>query len=307
MMKVTLVLPFIIALSALPIAGSADQRTVNDALWIWAHPAGVYNDSYLRSLDRKSTIEPVGAAEHMGIGNMIFVCYEGKPQPPFEDYYAPLRKMDRVYWSMVGAAGATSEATREAAFVLAEENENIVGWILDDFFREPGEGNADDTSTTPLADSAAPLRAALTPEELRVLRDHKVRGRRMPVMSVIYTGQLKAGTRAHLAEIDELCLWTSRPADLAHLDANLAALEKLAPGKPVYLGCYMYDFHERKPLPVALMQRQVEQGYEWLKEGRIVGMIFLGTPNVDVGLEAVEWTKRWIGANGNQVIAGLKN
>jgi hypothetical protein len=36
-------------------------------------------------------------------------------------------------------------------------------------------------------------------------------------------------------------------------------------------------------------------------------MIFLGTPNVDVGLEAVEWTKRWIGANGDQVIAAPKD
>ena len=50
------------------------------------------------------------------------------------------------------------------------------------------------------------------------------------------------------------------------------------------------------PLPVSHMQQQVETGYRWLKAGRIAGMIFLATPNVDVGLESVEWTRKWIQA-----------
>jgi len=118
-------------------------------------------------------------------------------------------------------------------------------------------------------------------------------------MAVIYTRQVKPRARAHIAEVDELCLWTWRPADLENLEANFQALEKLAPDKPLYLGCYMYDFHECKPLPVTLMQRQVRLGSKWLKEGRIAGMIFLATPNVDVGLEAVDWTRQWIRENGD--------
>jgi hypothetical protein len=66
-------------------------------LWIWGHPAGVYNDSYLAALGRKLAIEPVAAADLMGIRNMIFVRYQGKPRPPFETYYEPFKKLDRVY------------------------------------------------------------------------------------------------------------------------------------------------------------------------------------------------------------------
>ena len=72
-------------------------RCVRDRLWIWGHPAGVYNGSYLAPLGRKSTIEPVAAADWMGIRNMIFVRYQGKPRPPFETYYEPFKKLDRVY------------------------------------------------------------------------------------------------------------------------------------------------------------------------------------------------------------------
>ena len=95
-------------------------------------------------------------------------------------------------------------------------------------------------------------------------------------------------------------MWTWRPEDLKHLEANFTALEKIAPGKDLFLGCYMYGFFESKPLPVALMQRQVELGYQWLKAGRIKGIIFLATPNVDVGLEAVEWTRQWIHNHADQ-------
>ena len=270
-------------------------ETVGDRLWIWGHPASVYNGSFLRPTKLVSTIEPVDAAEHMGLKNMIFVRYSGKPPAPFDAHYAPFRKLDRVYWSLVAAGGGTSQVDRDAAFSLAEKNNNVAGFILDDFFHEPPVGNAADGPDRP-------FRASLSPAELHALGQRQVRGGKLPLMAVIYTGQVKPGARAHIAEVDQLCLWTWRPEDLTHLETNFAALEKLAPGKPLYLGCYMFDFNACKPLPVALMQRQTELGFQWLKAGRIAGMIFLATPNVDVGLEAVEWTRQWIRANAGQTL-----
>ena len=54
------------------------------------------------------------------------------------------------------------------------------------------------------------------------------------------------------------------------------------------------------------MQRQVELGCQWLKARRIAGMIFLATPNVDVGLEAVEWTRQWVRKNADQALPAAK-
>ncbi|MGA2618117.1 MAG: hypothetical protein ABSF26_10940 [Thermoguttaceae bacterium] len=276
----------------------AQADTVGDHLWIWGHPAGSYNDGFLRPMKLVSTIEPVAAAQRMGLKNVIFVRYNGQPMPPFDAYYNPFRKLDRVYWSLVGAGGGSSSAEREAAFSLAEKNQNLAGFILDDFFYEQCEGSAADPLPSPRPDR--PLCASLSPAQLHALGQRQVRGRKLPLMAVIYTRQVKPGARPHIAEVDQLCMWTWRPGDLKHLEANFTALEKIAPDKQLYLGCYMYGFYESKPLSVALMQRQVELGYQWLKAGRIAGIIFLATPNVDVGLEAVEWTRQWIHNHADQ-------
>jgi len=147
-----------------------------------------------------------------------------------------------------------------------------------------------------------PFRASLTPEQLHELGQRQVRGRKLPIMAVVYTGQISLRAKWHLDEVDEVCLWTWRPAELKDLEANLTALEKLVPGKPIYQGCYMYDFDACRPLPVDLMQQQAQTGLRWLHEGRTRGMIFLATPNVDVGLEAVEWTRQWIATIGDEPV-----
>ena len=139
------------------LASLPSARTVRDRIWIWGHPARVHNDSFLANLSRKSTIEPVAAAEYMGIRNMLFVRYEGEPAPPFDSYYTPFRKLDRVLWSLVGASGATSADEREQVYQLAEKNENIAGFILDDFFHSNVTGPGADPETEP--DNLPPFEA----------------------------------------------------------------------------------------------------------------------------------------------------
>lgn len=273
-------------------ASDLPAQTVRDRLWIWGRPAGMYNQTHFRKTGLQSTIEPVDGAQRMGIPNMIFICAD-HIKPPYDSYYRPFDKLDRVYWSLVAASGVTSAPLREAAFSLAENHKNLTGFILDDFFHEPTPGNGSDTGPT------EPFRASLTPAQLRTLHERRVRGGKLPLMAVIYTGQVKPAARAHLTEVDQVSMWTWRYADLAGLEANFAILERLAPGKQLFLGCYMFDFSGNKPLPVRIMEQQVELGYQWLKSGRIAGMIFLSTGTVDVGLEAVDWTQNWIRAHGS--------
>jgi hypothetical protein len=262
-------------------------ETIGDRLWIWGRPAGIYNDTHFRKQGLRSTVEPLDAARYMGLRNMIYICPTTFP-PPYDQVYRPFATLDRVYWSLVSAGGGTTAAAREAAFALAERHQNLVGFILDDFFHEPSAGNA------PAAGPTRPFRASLTPDELRAIRTRPVRGGHVPLMAVIYTGQVCPAARAHLAEVDQVSLWTWRPVNLKNLESNFAAMERLTPDKPIFLGCYMFDFSGNKPLPVELMKEQVRLGYAWLKSGRIAGIIFLSTGTVGVGLEAVAWTRDWI-------------
>ena len=413
-------------LAAFPADLGAEPPTsrLRDRLWIWGHPAGVFNNSYLAPTGLKSTIEPVAAAGSMGLRNMIFVRYQGKPRPPFESYFEPFKKLDRVYWSFTGSGGATSEVERRNVIRLAEENENIAGFILDDFFHVrprlwlaanrptfpvsltlrpsnpvraseielvqtdwrsgdyrskeialelsadgrvfepakrielPGEPaasrrlalpdepfkairlrilsthdtgramscglksvnffhdgkplplkdwKAEASSTYPGYPATSVLRdglqrsASLSPEELRTLGDRRYRGdKKLPITAVVYVRQTARWLKPWLDEVDQVSLWTWRPGNLDHLEENLEALENLVPGKPILLGCYTYDFDESRPLPVARMKQQVELGHRWLREGRIAGMIFLATPNADLDLEAVHWTREWIARHGDE-------
>ena len=103
-------------------------------------------------------------------------------------------------WS--GQAAAVRLAEREAAFSLAEKNKNLAGFILDDFFYEQCEGNAADPLG--IVDSPdRPLRTSLDPANSCALRQRQVRGRKLPLMAVIYTRQVKPGARPHIAEVDQ--------------------------------------------------------------------------------------------------------
>jgi hypothetical protein len=133
-----------------------------------------------------------------------------------------------------------------------------------------------------------------------VRRRLEVGGRRLDVWVTLYTHQLTPAVRPHLELCDRITLWSWRSADLKALEANLARLEALAPGKPIMLGCYMWDFGAGRPIPLEAMRRQCELGLQWLKAGRIDGMVFLGTPVCDLGLETVEWARRWIAEVGEQ-------
>ena len=57
---------------------------------------------------------------------------------------------------------------------------------------------------------------------------------------------------------------------------------------------YIWDFHNRKPVPVELMKLQCELGLKWLKEKRIHEMIFLANTVLDVGLPSAEFSRQWI-------------
>jgi hypothetical protein len=78
------------------------------------------------------------------------------------------------------------------------------------------------------------------------------------------------------------------------LEEGFTKAEQAAPKARKVLGCYMWDYGDEKPIPLPLMQKQCQLGLEWLRTGRIEGMIFLASCICDLNLEAVEWTRNWI-------------
>jgi len=272
-------------------APAKKKNQVRDCFWAWAHEAGVYNGHW--GLPAASRITPVEGAHFLGVPNIIFIRYENKPPMPCDQYAVPFRSLQRVNWSITGAGGLTSDQEREQVLQLAAKMPNFTGLFMDDFF------NLDRSPQ----DSSNPATAALTVPQLRQLREKlNVNGRKLDLGVTLYMTQLDARILGHIDLCDVVSLWTWKAADLRELENNFEKAKKLLPTKRLRLGCYMWDFGTEKPMPLDLMKKQCELGLQWLKAGRIEGMIFLATNICDLQLETVEWTRQWIGQVGDELL-----
>ena len=264
------------------------MSTVRERLWIWGHEAGAHNHAW--GLPRLSRITPVEAALYMGVPNVNLVRYENEPAPPYAQYALPFKALKGVVWSIVGAAGMTGAEERRAALELRDHLPNMSGVMMDDFFRNAAPGTPDGL-------------AVLSVEELRQVRQQLATdGRRLDLWVVLYDHQLALPAGEHLAQCDKVSLWTWKAADLKDLEKNMARAEQLAPAAGKVLGLYMWDYGQGKPMPVELMQRQCALGLDWLRAGRIEGMILLASCICDLELETVEWTRAWVERVGEEVL-----
>jgi hypothetical protein len=227
----------------------------------------------------------------MGIPNLIMVRYLGRPPLPFDQYALPFRALGQVVWSIVGAIGQTDETERGHVIDLAARHPNITGLMLDDFFGSEEFSPGNDL-------------AALPPEKLTELRDQlNVDGRRLRLWAVLYEHQLDRPLAPYLELLDVVSLWTWDSEKLQALEDNLERLQQVAPRCGRVLGCYLWDYGKKRRMPLDLVQHQCGLGFDWLRQGRIEGMILLASCICDLELEAVEWARNWIAEIGSAKIA----
>jgi hypothetical protein len=270
-----------------PTAYPPEGSLVHDRLWLWGHDTGSHNDGW--GLPGPSRITPVAAASYLRIPNLIMVRYQGRPPLPLDQYALALRTLRRVVWSAVGAHGQTDEAERAHVLDLAACNPNVTGIMLDDFFGEkPGRGEES---------------AVLSLDGLRELRSRlSASGRRLDLWGVVYEYQLDQRLSPLLELFDFLSLWAWDATKVPGIKDSLRLLDTLATSCKKILGCYMWDYARKRPMPLDLAEEQCQTGLELLRQGRIEGIIFLASCICDLGLEAVEWTRGWIAKVGNQPV-----
>lgn len=256
---------------------------LRDRFWLWCHEEGAQNVGW--GLPRPTRITPTEAAHYLGIPNAIMVVYGGKPEPPFEPHALAMSSLKRVVWSIVGDSSSkrNDQATDlDEVLRLAARFPNIVGAIMDDFFHPPdAQGRVARWSVGDVAGFRQRLHAAPRPLDLWV---------------VLYTHQLALPFQDHLRQCDIATLWTWKAEDLESLEENFARFERLSLGVRKMLGCYMWDYGTRRPMPLRLFQHQYRLGTQWLRQGRIEGMIFLASCVCELGLDTVEWLRREIAA-----------
>ena len=261
--------------------GQKPKVKVRDKFWLWGHAAGSHNPVY--NLPRPSRMTPAEAAFYMDIANLIMVVIGDNPAPPFDLYARALSPLKQVVWSIVGD-GDSKRVDIEEVIKLAERFPNINGAIMDDFFHDRkaiARHSLDD-----IARFRQQLRNTVRPLDLWV---------------VLYDHQLDWPVQEHLSLCDKVTFWTWEADNLKNLENNFSHFEQLVPDTcSKILGCYMWDYGKKRPMPLAAMQKQNKLGLRWLQEGRIQGMIFLASCICDLDIDTVEWTKRWIAEVGDR-------
>jgi hypothetical protein len=265
----------------------ADRPTVRDRLWLWGHDAGSHNDGW--GLPAPSRITPVEAAFYLGIPNLIMVRYKGRPPLPLDQFAVSLGALRQVVWSAVGAHGQSDEEERSHILDLARRHNNITGVMLDDFFaNKPKSGEQ---------------AAVLSLDKLGELRRRLVAGgRRLGLWAVLYEHQIDQRLAPFLELLDVVSLWAWDTQKALSIRDSLGQLEALAPSCRKMLGCYMWDYAGKGPMPLNQLKDLCAAGLEWLRQGRIDGMIFLASCICDLELEAVEWTREWITKIGDHPV-----
>ena len=276
-----------LAASAMPLPLQAQlalpkEGTVRDRLWLFGSPTG----STTPHTGRRTVMSPVEGALYLGVPNVYMNQANAGPEaklgrfePPFNQYAVALRPFKRVLWGLVGSGGFTTFEERKEGLELIQKTPNFVGAHLDDLFTTQATGK----------------RAILTLDELREIRKTlKAVGRPLEIYSTYYTTLLPLPLTDYLELLDGVTFWTWKPEDLVHLESNIAKIKELAPHLKVIQGCYLVDFTRKVSTPISAMQQQCEFGLESLKRKRIEGMMFLSNGVMDVGFDAVEWTREWI-------------
>ncbi|MFW6039109.1 MAG: hypothetical protein ACOC9P_01385 [bacterium] len=259
--------------------------TARQRFWLWGHPAGAHNAVAAFNLPERSSIEPTEAAERLGIPNLIMVAFGGEPRPPFEPYAEPMRRLDRLVWSIVGdRSSQRNDRTPdlEPVLSLAKRHPALIGGIMDDYF---------DRRLGPAADYAR-----FSVDQTRRFAEALHHGRRpLDLWVVLYDHQLDLPVGDHLAACDVITYWTWEAKNVPELEINFARAQALAPGKRFMQGVYLWDYGGGgQPMPVDALKAQCEIGLRWLQEGRTEGMIFLGSCIADLNLEAIAWLRDWI-------------
>ncbi|MDO4587076.1 MAG: hypothetical protein Q4C95_07230 [Planctomycetia bacterium] len=275
---------------------------LGDRLWMWGH--GPNSTKGLYNIPEGHGIDMADAIRSMGIPNICVIRWLGLPAPdenapnaPFDDYVQQFKNVKRVAWSVIDGAPQSYEQKKKWAFDLCQKMPNLVGFFLDDFYIDSAIPNQDSVQ-----DNKQVSPAHLTLSQLEQFRrevcslPHKT-----DISVVLYSHQLDPGIKYHIDLCDVVSFWTWHATNLVHLEDNFRRYRQIVPDKRTLLGVYMWDFGNGQPVTNELMKIQLEFALRKFREGEIEGLIFHCTPLCDMDLEAVNYSRKWIDENRNEV------
>ena len=275
--------------------------TCRDRLWMWGHhvdmareAAACCDDKAVRDAFRfpGRAVDQAEGCRLMGIPNNCVIRWGGLPKHPFGDYFDQFKGLKRISFDVYQGGESPAEMLeklRIATEELLPALPNLTGCWLDDFFNYIDEkGAAHDLSLLErIADA--------------------LHGKGLRLSLVSYFSQLAkfARYRRYFDLVDEVSFWFWRGDSIPQMrDAVRRCRDFAGRDKSLLLGLYMWDFTTARPVPAELMAHQLACAGDFLADGTVDGLIFHPTFVAALDVPAVNLSKEWIRAHGDDVVRG---
>ncbi len=259
-------------------------RTVRDLAWVWGNPEMAKAGTHT-----VATFAGAGCAERarlLGVPNVV-MAGSGLPNDgaKADALTNEVASFQRLVWETTpdgtGLGPPFVYKDRMAQIrKLVDKYPQIEGVLLDDM-------------------STGKMDRGFKPEHIRHIREQfPGKYQAVKVWGVVYSMSLDRKLMDEcLKELDVINLWVWHAKDIVDIDKYVAHCERVAPGKPIYLGIYLYDYGGERRMPLDLLKQHCEAALKLAHAGRIAGMVFL-TINDDP--QAVGWAADWIKRVGDQ-------
>jgi hypothetical protein len=259
-------------------------QTVRDVMWAWGNPEMTKPGPH--TLATFAEASPAERAQLLGVPNIV-MAGQGLPNDKAraDTLTKEVADFKRLVWEVTpdgtGLGPQFVYKDRMAQIrTLHDQHPQIEGVLLDDM-------------------STGKMNRGLKPEHLRHIREQL--GDQYPAVKIwgaVYSMSLSRPLMNEcLKEIDVISLWVWKAQDVVHMEEYVAHCERVAPGKPIVLGLYLWDYDGNRPMPLDFLKQQCETALRLAHAGRISGMVFL-TINNDP--KAVGWVADWIKRVGDQ-------
>lgn len=270
------------------------MATVREKLWLFGvrpHQDDIWFNPPSNNKDRwylRSRITPAEGAFMLDIPNMLMINCDGEPTPFSENAYGYAEsfcRMDKVLWGSTGSGGF--RVGNEEAFIreLSRRYPNICGAFMDDFVSKFKRSKTEEAK-----------RAAL--EEIRRIRSELDKAeRKMELAATWYMNEMETLNPEAVACLDTLMLCTWNADEIPLMSDRFERIAHNYPDHKKLVNIYIYDFPNRRPVPVPLMEHQCETALKWLREGRIDGIVIEANSVMGVGFESELWLRKWIKKN----------
>jgi hypothetical protein len=262
-----------------------ESKRLRDGFWLWGHPAGSHDN--LWEIKGNSRMTPGEGAYYLGINKSFFVCFGGKPNPPWDQEAMALDSLTEVAYSIIGDAGCEVNPETlghlDEVLRIAEKFPNTTGAVFDDFL---GFGNRQEI---------------FTPEVLKKVRD-KLHAKNLNMWLAMYERNLLEENLPYLDAFDCISVCTWRGEDLPKYEEILKKGKTLLAGKKLYMVCYLYNYGQKCEFTAKEMEYQLNLYAKLMREGVVEGSLLVSNTIGDLGLEAVEYAKAWIKEHGDELI-----